>query len=168
MTTISTYIQKQVADAHTQLALVINGVDDAVANTKAAGTANTVGQTYAHAILAADVFFNVALCGGAPVLFTGGFAQKLGVGDPNPRNWEAIKGLKVKIADWRDYANSVIASQGGYLATLTEAELGRAFNVFGMDTTVTDMLILATSHAALSAGDISAIKGTLGLQGYPN
>jgi uncharacterized damage-inducible protein DinB len=162
------FIRKQTTDAHNQLEIVINGVPQDKVNATPAGTANSIGATYAHTVIAADMFFNVALGGGAPTLFTGGFAQKLGVGDPNPRNWEAIKALDVNLAVWREYATAVYASAQAYLGKLTAAELDRKFNAFGMDTSVTDMLVLATTHAALSAGDISATKGTLGLQGYPD
>lgn len=161
------YIRKQLNDALNLLGMVVADVPAELMNAAQPGTANAIGATIAHALLAVDVMVNVALADGAPALFTSGAAQQLGIAEPNPRNWPALKQGTFGLAALQHYADAVRGSVNAYTDKLAEKELDRAFNFFGTDTTVADTLILATTEILEHAGEIAAVKGTHGLKGLP-
>jgi uncharacterized damage-inducible protein DinB len=160
-------IRKQTEEAHTELAASLQGVSNTVANSGSSATRNSIAAIYAHALLSADIFFNVAINGGAPVLFSSGSADKLGIADPNPRNWDALRAATFKTADLSAYGAAVLTSIQTTLAGLTEAGLARKFEFFGEQTTVVDTIALAISHATTHNGEIAALKGVSGLKGLP-
>ncbi len=131
------------------------------------GQANTIGAIYAHAVMSLDMFYNLALQEGTQVFVTSGYAERLGVSDPNPNNWESRTAIIWDISILHSYARAVYDSIHAYLARLTEEELGRTFALFDQDTTVADTIALATWHTALHAGEISALKGVNEVKGLP-
>lgn len=81
---------------------------------------------------------------------------------------EQARGVKCDVAALQPYKDAVYASVQSYLDGLTDAELDRGFDGPFGPTTVIDMLTNALIGNTLAhTGEISALKGVQGAQGYP-
>jgi hypothetical protein len=81
------------------------------------------------------------------------------------------RGLKVDLAQLREYASAVYASTDAFLARQMPADLEKVydFSEFGWPEPVTLGVVLhqLVANAAAHCGEISCIKGLQGIQGYP-
>jgi hypothetical protein len=159
------FVRIQTVFAHDQLVGALKDVTDAELLLGHSATSNAIGAIAAHVFMTADVFFNVLLAGGKPVLFTSGSNQALGIQSPDPRNWDALRASVFKADALRAYAAAVHTSVTTYLATLTDEELDRGIEFLGQPTLVANMIARANWHACLHMGEIAAIKGISGMKG---
>ena len=150
----------------------IEGVDNDLANRQTPGKDNPIGTTYAHAILSEDAIVNAMLAGGRP-LSEGEWKDKTGVDQPMPLEdadkfaaW--YQQAKVDMSALREYAKAVYAASESYIESLSEEDLEREVELWGMKMTVASALNgFVINHASAIAGEISALKGVAGLKGYP-
>jgi hypothetical protein len=152
------------------LEMVMADVTDEHARHIPAGTANPIGALYAHGLLAEDGIVNGLLKGGAPRFA----AQPDSVGVAAPQmnldpQW--ARGLKPNLGQLRAYKDSIIADVEAYLDTLTSVDLDRAIDLsfagLGHRRLGWVLSALVAGHLNNMAGEISALKGILGLRGYP-
>lgn len=138
------------------------------------GKAHTIGGYYAHYLIMTDVMVNVVIREGAP-LYAGAWEGKTGVSAPLPEfdaDWaknhaDWARNSKFDISAMREYAKAVFASSDEYLATLTADDLDKEVNYFGGPNSLGWAIsMFLIQHVASGIGEIAAIKGVLGEQGY--
>ena len=163
--------------AHEVLEGTVADVNTQTAQWCPPGKAHPVGALYVHILMGEDSLLNGAVRGGAP-LFATTFAGKVGVSEtppaPDQDGWdEWARRVQVDMAVARAYAAAVYAETDAYLASQSDADLGKTikhpFANFGFpDTTPADFIASVLSqHVAHHTGEISAMKGVQGLKGYP-
>ncbi len=173
-----TLLRQQSEMAHTVLESTMEGVTNDHAAWMPPGKAQTVGASYAHVVLSEDMIVNGMLSGQAP-LFAATWAGKNGVSEPMPMpgpDWESryhgwTQSVKVDIPAMREYAKAVYANTDEYLSSLTPDDLDRTIDLSGVGMGQMDLAgtlsLMVVGHTNNLRGEISAIKGTQGLKGYP-
>lgn len=168
--------------AHHTLEATMAGVDDDLANRAVAGQANRLGAAYAHAVLAEDAVIHAMFQGQAP-LFAGAWAGQTGTDRPVVISsapfagaeagdlGEWYRSVQVEVEACHAYAQAVQAAASTFLGGADAATLARPIDMSAFDmgsmplAVVCEIFVIA--HLNNLAGEISAIKGTFGLQGYP-
>lgn len=135
------------------------------------GTANPIAATYAHAVCGADGIVHAMLQSGMP-LYANSWAGKTGFSEPRfDQTPEWARSVTVDLPAARQYAQAVYAAADGYIASLTEADLAREIDLtsvgLGMRSLDWCLSALVTGHVHNMTGEISALKGVQGAQGYP-
>ena len=153
-------------------------VSQETADRPAPGRALGVGAAYAHTVIAADNITNGMLAGRAP-LGAAEWAGRTGVDRPMPMPAGGPEGdlgewyrtVRVDLAACREYAQAVWASLGQFIATTSEADLERSIDMSFVGAGQMPAALVfsgfVTGHINNLTGEISAIKGVHGLQGYP-
>lgn len=156
---------------------IVNGtmanVDADVSHYTPGGKAHPIGATYAHIVLAEDFIVNMLIRGKTPLVM-GEWAAKTGLSDmpPPPGQGDMFawaNKVQVDLGKLQDYAKAVYAATDEYVDSLTPEELDRQMSIPGFpDGPVASFLtIAAVVHPSNHIGEISAMKGIQGLQGYP-
>jgi hypothetical protein len=168
--------------AHQTLEATMAGVDDELANRAVAGQANRLGAAYAHAVLAEDAVVHAMFQGQTP-LFAGAWAGKTGTDRPVVISSAPFAGaapgdlgewyrtVQVDVDACRAYAQAVQAAATAFIGGADDATLTRRVDLSFIGMGVLPLAVVCeifvTAHLNNLAGEISAIKGTFGLQGYP-
>ena len=163
--------------AHQILDATMADVDDALANRPTPGQANPIGASYAHTLLMEDAEVN-GLLQGQPPLWASSWAGRTGTDRPMPFPGlvegdlgEWYRTVWVDLGACREYAQAVYAASAEFIGTADDATLARAIDMSfaGMGTLPLALMfsIFVTGHVNNLCGEISAIKGTFGLKGYP-
>jgi hypothetical protein len=173
-----TLLRQQFGMAHDVMESTIEGVTNEHAAWMPPGKAHSVGASYAHVVLSEDMLINGMFSGQTP-MFATTWMGKTGISElmpmPGP-DWETSYGgwtqrVKVDMAALRAYAKAVYAKTDEYLASLTPDDLDRTLDLSGVGMGQMNLAgalsMLALGHVNNLAGEISAIKGTQGLKGYP-
>jgi hypothetical protein len=134
------------------------------------GRALPVGAAYAHVIYSEDILVQQAK--GEKPLFESGVATGASEHHPNflHEDWNQYadwtRRVRFDLPQLRTYAQQVYANSDAWLATLTEADLDKPdeFLHQSLAHLITRALI---AHVDNLTGEISAIKGVQGMQGYP-
>jgi uncharacterized damage-inducible protein DinB len=158
------YAHTQVEGALDFLATCAKEMDEAQYNHKPEGKCNPAGKLHAHALSGADFFVTAMLAGQAPKWPE--FASQTGL----PVNAREIWGsdVTIKPSVMEAYANAIKDPILAYIDTLSDEDLDREIDTrFAGTQTVAWVLQLVASHTLGHAGEISAVKGTQGLQGLP-
>jgi hypothetical protein len=173
-----TLLRQQFGMAHNVLEGTMEGVTNEQAAWTPPGKAQSVGASYAHVVLSEDMIINGMLSNQTP-LFATTWAGKNGISEPMPMpgsDWATTYGgwtqrVQVDVPALREYAKAVYTKTDDYLASLTPDDLDRTLDLsaagMGMMNLAGALSLLALGHANNLAGEISAIKGTQGLKGYP-
>jgi hypothetical protein len=168
--------------AHHLLEETLSGVDDAIANRAGPGRANGIGASYAHAVLAEDACVNAMLRGQTP-LWTGEWAGRTGTdrpvvisGAPFPGTEPGDLGawyreVRIDLSALRAYAQAVAAASAAFIRAADDTTLARTIDLsfigMGAMPLAATFEIFVTAHLNNVCGEISAVKGAFGLQGYP-
>lgn len=114
---------------------------------------------------------NSLIRGGAP-MYAGDYAGKTGISEPrfdSPLEW--ARSVRVDLGAARRYAQAVYANTADYLNTLNDDDLERIVDLseqnMGQWTLGAFLISFVLGHMRDVMGEISALKGTQGLQGYP-
>lgn len=170
---LKTLLLENLKMAHEQvLEPTVEGVDNELANKQTPGKDNPIGTTYAHAVLSEDAIVNAMLKGGQP-LSVGEWQDKTGVDKSMPMEdasefaaW--YNEAKVDMPAVREYAKAVYTSSEDYIRGLSDEDLEREVELWGIKMSVASALNgFVINHASSIAGEISALKGVAGLKGYP-
>ena len=172
--TIQSVLRSALDFAHQVLEGTMGGVDDELANRPTGSNANPIGTSYAHVIMSEDAIVNGFLQH-RPPLYTTKWAGRTGCDRPMPLPGfvegdlgEWYHAATVSLGPLRQYAQAVYANSAEFIISADVATLAREIEVFGMKMTVALMFeVFVTGHCNSLAGEISAIKGTFGLKGYP-
>jgi hypothetical protein len=135
------------------------------------GMASTVASAMAHAVHAEDNIVQGMLQGKAPLAMSS-FAGKTGISNPQMFNTpEWIRSVRLDLPAFREYTKAVFAATDEYIASLQESDLDRTVDLsqagLGTQTVAWMLGALVIGHLQNYSGEISAIKGTQGLKGYP-
>ncbi|MBF8260050.1 MAG: DinB family protein [Actinobacteria bacterium] len=171
-------LQEQVKEAIKWLEGVVADLTTEDAQWKPPGTALPAGAIYAHTVTSMDAVVNAILRGGPP-MFAAAWAGKTGMSEqppgPDPAHpgmpdWTAwSRRVTVDLAITRKYAGAVEAAVNDYLATLSDADLGRTIDLsaFGFGEVTVEFLLTnaVLGHAFSHGGEIACLKGMRGKKG---
>jgi hypothetical protein len=159
-------LRAQLRFAHEWLEGTLAGVDDALANeVPPGGKVASIGAMYGHVVMGEDYFVNVLLRGAAPIMAGG----STGVSEPPPPgSWgEWGRSVHTDIAALHAYAQQVYMATDAYLSGVTDAELARMVETPVGTMPLGAFIGLWILNAHCHTGEISALKGLKGRQGYP-
>jgi hypothetical protein len=133
------------------------------------GQANPIGALYLHTIYDVDAIVNRMFQDKAPLWDRGGLAEKMGCSVDLNLDLEWARGVRFDLAAVREYAKAVEADAQNYVQTLTPEDFDRLVPSEMSERTTLGQLLQAFViwHIDVHCGEISALKGTLGLKGYP-
>lgn len=139
------------------------------------GKAMPIAAQYAHIVMSADIGVNGLLRQRAP-LAADSWAGKSGVSELPPMGLNApldqwAQRVRIDLAALRQYAQAVYGDCEAYLASLTDDDLNRPVDLsaagFGQQPVVFILSNGLIANVHLHCGEISCLKGQLGLRGYP-
>jgi hypothetical protein len=167
-------VRQQYKGAHDLLEVTLKDVTDEQAHWAPPGVANPLGATYVHVVVGEDALLSTVARQSKP-LFLDSFAGKIGVDKPPPGPGQGLdewaRGVKVDLAQAKEYAKAVYASTDAYLASLTSADLDEPIDMsrFGMGQQPRSTLVagIVLQHINNHCGEISCLKGLQGAKGYP-
>lgn len=165
-------LRQQAEAAHAASARLIEGLTPEQLYWHPPGSANPIGATFAHVVLNEDWLVHAALTGGAP-LYENAWAEKTGFSSVQPSGgaWaEWGRTVQIDLPALRRYAEVIYAATDAYLATLKPDDLDRESEFPpGSSRTRTLSRVLSgplIGHHLNHCGEIAALKGAQGLQGY--
>lgn len=135
------------------------------------GIANSIGALYWHTLSSADEIVNGWCRGQAPLSKQAGWqAKALTASAPEGEQdvRAQMQAIRVDLPAMHEYAQAVAGSIQSWLATLTPEDLERE-----MDTPIGKLnlgqllMVFVIWHIDAHCGEISALKGCQGAQGYP-
>jgi hypothetical protein len=166
-------LKTQINFAHEVVEGTIANVDDAACHNTPGGKAHPIGATYAHTILSEDFIVNM-MCRGSTPLMMGEWAGKAGISEPPPMPGQGdmfawANSVKVDLEQTRKYAQAVYANTLEYVSSLSPEDLDREMDIpgFGKNSLAWFINIATVVHPSNHIGEVSAMKGIQGLQGYP-
>lgn len=168
---IVSIIRSQSASTHEWFEATMAEVTPEVAHWQPGGTAHPIASLYAHAVTAEDIMTNMMIQGGQP-LFTSSWSGKTGISDPSfDANLEWARSVRIDLDQARAYAQAVYDSTDAYLAGLGADDLSRTIDLteqgMGEWSLGAFLISFVIGHMRDMMGEISALKGIQGLQGYP-
>jgi hypothetical protein len=137
------------------------------------GIANPIGATYWHALSGADVVVHKWCQGAEPLSETAGWLEKaLTVAVPEPEHGGDYAGymraIRVDLPALHEYAQAIVDSAQGWLASLTPEDLVRKLETPIGELNMAQLLeTFVIWHINAHCGEISALKGCQGAKGYP-
>lgn len=164
---VGTTLKEQMQALHGTLEAAVRDCSaDALTRKLPGSTINSIGAIYAHTIFSEDGLVNGLIRGGTPVYFAGGWAPKVGLDMPQG-GMEPDWTVKLDVNVFRQYAAAVYEATNEYLDTVSDAELDRIVDPgFAPPMPVRSFIAnLLAWHAATHQGEISALKGVMGLNG---
>lgn len=165
-------LSQQIKDAHQVFLGTLNEVTDDIANHQPEGKALSIAAVWAHVIESEDMFLAV-ISGQEPV--SAGLASQTGVSAAQPMdNWAEefpkwAKDVRVEVKALTEYTKAVFSASEDFVAKMNEEDLDKKHDMgsMGEATTMTVVSGFMIGHCFSITGEISAIKGTQGLKGYP-
>jgi hypothetical protein len=170
---LSTALRAMFAQMHGCLEGTVADVSAEQAHWQPSGRVVPAGAHYAHHVMGAEDLLLNTLIRGATPLAMGEWQGRTGVSEGLPIGaWDDwARRVAIDLPQLRAYAQAVYANTDAYLATLTMEEWDRLLDmsVLGMkgQQTVGFWLTNILLDGAAHCGEISAVKGLQGLQGYP-
>jgi len=156
--------------AHSWYHGTVDGLTESQANHMPPGVAHPIGSQMAHVLHSEDGM--VGMLNGTPPLWESeGWGQKLGMPMLMGQTTEGSRAFRCDPAQLSDYATAVFARTDGYVAGLQPDDLDRPIDLssWGIGTRsvgeILTTMLLGNTYA--HTGEISALKGTQGLKGYP-
>lgn len=163
-------LRAQLNDAHAALEETMGDVTQELLDRMPAGTANPLGERYAHQATAEDSLVNLIIRGEAP-LMSSSWQGRTGISEPRfGSDPQYARRVHVELGAAREYARAVYAASDAYLASLTDADLERVIDLspipFGKVPVWWILSRLVIAHVYEVHGEIAAVKGTLGVRGF--
>jgi hypothetical protein len=164
-------LREQLSDAHRVLEATMRDVTPELFATPAPGMANSVGERYGHLATGEDNLIHLVLQGKPPLMSTT-WEGRTGISEPRfGTDAEHARRVRTDLAAVRKYAEAVYAASDAYLASLGDADLEREVDMsaFGFGKVRVWWIVsrLVVAHVDQVSGEIAAIKGALGVRGFP-
>jgi len=165
--------QYALGNAFDILAQVVADLTQEQADWIPSGCANPIGASYWHAVSGADEVMCRWVLGQEPLHQREGWQTKaLAVSVPEPENPEGylawMQTIRVNLPALHEYARATAAALHGWLGSLTPEDLDRTISTpIGEHNLAQVVETFITWHINAHCGEISALKGCLGAQGYP-
>lgn len=148
----------------------VAGLSAEQANTVPSGVAHPIGSQMAHILHSEDGMVGM-LSGQAPLWQSEGWGERLGLPMVMSQTAEAARAFRCDPAQLEAYGQAVFARTDAYLASLTEADLDQPVDLssWGMGSMSKGQILttMLLGNTFAHTGEISALKGTQGLKGYP-
>jgi hypothetical protein len=173
-------LRAQLENAHQTLEGTLGDIGQEDAHREPGGRAFSVAALYAHVVFAEDMLVNGMFRQATP-LHASRWAGRTGFSEVMPApsaevhgGWAEAhdrwaRGLRADLAQARQYAQAVQADALAYVSSLTPEELGRPVELTFLPATPLGLAItiFVVGHYYALAGEMSAVKGVIGLKGYP-
>lgn len=166
-------LRMQLRHNHGLLDETVEDLDPGQLRWKPPGQAQAPGPNYAHVVLTEDVIVASLIQLRQPLVATA-WMGKTGISEPPPvaGSWaQWAENVDIDLASLRAYAAAVFAQTDAYLASIEAEDLADVIDLslLGMGRVELGAFIATylVAHPAMHAGEISAVKGLQGLQGYP-
>jgi hypothetical protein len=164
-------LRAELKDAHESLEGTMADVTQELLDRMPAGIANPIGERYAHHATAEDSLVNLIVRGEAP-LMSSTWQGRTGISEPRfGSDPQYARTVRVRLVRVRDYARAVYAQSDAYLASLRDADLDRVIDMtplpFGKVPVWWILARLVVAHAYEVNGEVAAVKGVLGVRGFP-
>jgi hypothetical protein len=163
-------IRMSLETAHGILDSVVGDLTQEAATHTFPGTRmNPIAPTLAHAVYDEDFMVNKLVMGADPLLTRDGWLARTGIPDENPTLSPELLAAKLDLGALREYAAAVFAEVDRALAGLSAEDMERSIPPpFGNGVRVSEFLArFVANHTSAHSGEISALKGALGLPGFP-
>ncbi len=171
--TLVSHLREQLRDAYGYFLGAVANLAPEQAAWQPPGIAHPVGAIYAHLIISTDSVLHM-FCQNIPPLLATHFAGKTGISDSDwakSATLEWRKSVRVDLKQLRGYADAVYRAADDYLAALADADLAslRDLSMVGFGSKSVEWIAarLLIGHTDNITGEIAAVKGLQGLQGYP-
>lgn len=137
------------------------------------GLANPIGATYWHTLSGADYVVHKWCAGTEPLSERDGWQQKvLPVSVPEPEHggdyYSYMRAIRVNLPELHAYAKVLAAALQDWLGSQTPSDLERTIQSPIGELSVGQLIsTFVIWHIDAHCGEISALKGCQGAQGYP-
>ena len=168
----SSMLKMQIETAHNIVEGTLNGVDQKLCHKLPEGEAHPIGATYGHLVAGEDFLITMAIRGKTP-LAMGEWAGKTGLSEPPPGPGGDLlawaKKVQVDLDQTRKYAQAVYANTTDYVGSLSADDLAEQIELpgFGKNSRADFLNVIGVIHPSNHCGEIAAMKGMNGVQGYP-
>ena len=164
-------LRAELKDAHESLEGTMADVTQELLDRMPAGIANPIGERYAHHATAEDSLVNLIIRREAP-LMSSTWQGRTGISEPRfGSDPQYARSVRVRLVTVRDYARAVYAQTDAYLASIRDEDLDRAIDLsplpFGSVPVWWILARLVIAHAFEVNGEVAAVKGVLGVRGFP-
>ena len=161
------FIRAQCESALEMIQHSLQDLDDEIVHWQPGGTANSIGQILAHLVSGQDLLIGERLKGGT-ALHVSGWAEKTGIPADRTQIWHK-DAWRLDLEAFKAYHAAVDAQSRAYLASMTPEDLERQVAwIRGPEQPVSRLFqVIFINHALGHCGEISALKGTRGLNGLP-
>ena len=176
MLTALQLVKYQLKDAHTTFESTVADIKSIHLHKLPGGKALPLGSLVAHLAFSEDVIVHGMLQGTAP-LYAASWKGKTGASAHLPAmddKWkeahiEWSQTVKIKLPELLKYTKAVFAATEKYVSTLKDKDLEKEVDLgsWGKKSVVSLLTGFVIAHTNSLTGEISAIKGVNGAQGYP-
>jgi len=176
MLTALQLIKDQLKEAHSQFEATVADIKSEHLHTLPGGKALPLGSLVAHLVFSEDVIVNGMILKKHP-LYTTTWKEKTGVSAPLPAmddkwktaHWEWSQTVKVRLPQLLKYMRAVFETTEKYVASLKNDDLEKEIDLgsWGKKPLSNLLVGFVIAHTNNLTGEISAIKGVNGAQGYP-
>ncbi len=169
---VKTLVQEFVKSSHGIYQSTLAGLTQEQADRQPGGACHSIAADIAHLATAEDFLINGLGFGKQPLALSA-MEGKTGLSELPPRgDWGAwAKTVQVDLSALRAYQQAVFANTEAIIEGLTDDDLNRVVDMtalnFGQVPMPLFLLMFAGAHTSMHTGEISALKGQQGLQGYP-
>lgn len=163
-------LRDQLKIAHAALEDTMQDVTQEMLGRMPPGTANPLGERYAHHANGEDTLVNLFLRGSAPFM-SSSWQGKTGISEPRfGSDPQYARRVHVDLGPARAYAKAVFEASETYVGSLSDADVDREVDLtalgFGPVPVSWVLSRLVIGHVYEVHGEIAAVKGALGAKGY--
>jgi hypothetical protein len=132
------------------------------------GVANPIGALYLHTLYDIDAIVHRMFQDKPPLWDRQGWGKRLGVEIDLDLSQEWARSVRFDLGQAREYGAAVFKEATDYVASLGDDDLDRFITTgMGESTTLGQLLhSFVIWHIDVHCGEISALKGALGMKGY--
>lgn len=157
--------------AHDSFSKTVADVTQEMADWPPDGLAHPIGERWAHVVQVEDWLVNGMAKGEAP-LFASEWADRKGYGEFNmAASREEALAFRADVNALREYMEAVFAASESYFRTLADVDMERAIDMsfigYGLVPFPAWASTFVIGHLHDLMGEISVLKGLLGVKGYP-
>ncbi len=176
MITAVQLIQDQIKDAHETFINTVSTINSEDLHKLPGGKALPLGSLVAHLAYSEDVIIH-GMLQGKPPLYTTVWKGKTGVNEPMPamdEKWKEAhekwaRSVNITFPELLAYVKALFAGTEKYVSTLRDVDLEKEIDLgsWGKKRVVDLLSGFITAHTNSLTGEIAAVKGVHGAQGYP-
>lgn len=165
---ILAYIRQQVAITRMLCDATTQNLNEEQFNWIPPTKINPIRAALIHLLTSEDYTVNALFQGQPAVWEAGNWSGKIGLTAlPGQAGWDEVRTKSLPLAPVLAYQQALRTAIDGYLTTLTGADLSRMVQSFGQDSPLGTVFCTTLGHSLCHAGEIAAVKGLQGAQGWP-